>query len=434
MSDATNNKTDARLLELQGMFPGIEAGVVQAVWEVHVGQGATEGDAWERAVEDLLQLSDPEYKPEPRPAALTVDAQTQTALDEEFARSLSMGREANSEIPYQPRSRRPHPQYPQQSNQESTYAYRGGDAAAYHPPSEGPGIEEKIEKFAQVGKQKFDLFLSRAKEKYNDMSEAAAQAQQQRQLQLQQQGHSSVDGKGHGDSPPQGLGYELANTLGGLWTGATAAVARGTQQPRQQGGDPKESASAPAWNDQAAKLTTGLGNAASGLKGWFDRTAGPKLNPGQEYPSLASSNNGRQSQAPSRRWQPTDVYEDESGPRSINVHHPSSSASSASSLPSTSDDDDAVALDEKDSTPRAASHLAGGIGNASNVPPPSKIDLSKIGMLPKKKVSLLPSPEANPSTSTLTGPTASTVQASKTKELKEEGEEEEYTKNPFEER
>lgn len=57
-----NNKNDTRLLELQGMFPGIEAGVVQAVWEAHGGQGAGEGEAWERAVEDLLQLSDPEYK------------------------------------------------------------------------------------------------------------------------------------------------------------------------------------------------------------------------------------------------------------------------------------------------------------------------------------------------------------------------------------
>lgn len=183
-----------------------------------------------------------------------------------------MGHEAHPDVPYQPRSRRPHPNHQQEPHNESTYAYRGGDAAAYHPTSEGPGIEEKIEKLAQVGKQKFDLFLMRAKEKYNDMSEAAAQAQQQRQMHQQQQGHTSLDGKGHGDNPPQGLGYELANTLGGLWNGATAAVARTTQQPRQGGA---MNDSAPAWNDQAAKLTAGLGNAASGLKGWFDRTSGP---------------------------------------------------------------------------------------------------------------------------------------------------------------
>lgn len=181
-----------------------------------------------------------------------------------------MGHEAHPNVPYRPRSRRPHPAYqPESQSHESSYAYRGGDAAAYHPNAEGPGIEDKIEKLAQVGKQKFDLFLTRAKEKYNDMSEAAAQAQQQRQLQQQQQGHTSLDAKGHGDNPPQGLGYELANTLGGLWTGATAAV---TAQPRQAGAAGE---TAPAWNDQAAKLTAGLGNAASGLKGWFDRTAGP---------------------------------------------------------------------------------------------------------------------------------------------------------------
>jgi hypothetical protein len=190
-----------------------------------------------------------------------------------------MGQEPHPNVPYQPRSRRPHPAYHPDSpsqfqSHEQTYAYRGGDAANYHPSSEGPGIEDKIEKLAQVGKQKFDLFLRSAKEKYADMSEAAAQAQQQR-AQQQAQGQGAVNARGHGDSPAQGLGYELANTLGGLWTGATAAVARTTQQPRQGGAGPQAGEPHPAWNDQAAKLTAGLGNAASGLKGWFDRAAGP---------------------------------------------------------------------------------------------------------------------------------------------------------------
>jgi hypothetical protein len=48
-------------------------------------------------------------------------------------------------------------------------------------------------------------------------------------------------------------------------------------------------------------------------------------------------------------------------------------------------------------------------------------------MLPKKKVSLLPSPEAGASTSTLTGPTTGPAQSSKVKQVEEE-EEEEYTK------
>jgi hypothetical protein len=199
--------------------------------------------------------------------AKTFPQATQSALDEEFARSLAIG-DDHPRVPYQPRSRRAHPQHHADDHS------RAGTASDPSSAAEGPGIEEKIEKLAEVGKQKFELFLSRAKEKYHDMSEAAAQAQQQRQ----QQGNASLAAKGHGDNPPQGLGYELANTLGGLWSGATAAVAgaRTSAQPQDRSteGQPPQQA-APVWNDGAAKLTAGLGNAASGLKGWFDgaRTA-----------------------------------------------------------------------------------------------------------------------------------------------------------------
>jgi hypothetical protein len=58
---APNTQPKARLLELQGMFPAVEPAVVQAVWEAHSGEGESE-EGWGRAVEDLLQLSDPEYK------------------------------------------------------------------------------------------------------------------------------------------------------------------------------------------------------------------------------------------------------------------------------------------------------------------------------------------------------------------------------------
>lgn len=173
------------------------------------------------------------------------------------------------QVPYEPRHRRP------QHSPEQSYALRGGAAA--HPATEG-GIEDKLEKLAEAGKQKFDFFLNRAKEKYNDMSSAAAQAQAERLRQQEAQGGPAImqGAKGHGGNEPQGLGYELANTLGGLWTGATAAVRTAVPLPAAagqatSGGETRAS----AVNDGAAKLSAGLGNAASGLKGWFDgaRTA-----------------------------------------------------------------------------------------------------------------------------------------------------------------
>lgn len=157
------------------------------------------------------------------------------------------------QLPYAPRSRRPHATSP-----DGSYAYRGGSAAAGTQPLAEGGIEDKLEKLAEAGKQKFGFFLSRAKEKYHDMSEAAAQAQAERIQQQQVHGGPAVmqGAKGHGGNEPQGLGYELANTLGGLWTGATAAVRTAVPLPAAQG-------------------TSAVGSAASGLKGWFDgaRTA-----------------------------------------------------------------------------------------------------------------------------------------------------------------
>lgn len=178
------------------------------------------------------------------------------------------------QLPYEARHRRPHATSP-----EGSYAYRGGSAS--QPAPEG-GIEDKLEKLAEVGKQKFDFFLNRAKEKYNDMSEAAAQAQAERLRQQHDQGGPAImhGAKGHGGNEPQGLGYELANTLGGLWTGATAAVRTAVPLPVAQGTSTSATTNttrgeAPVWNEGAAKLTAGLGSAASGLKGWFDgaRTA-----------------------------------------------------------------------------------------------------------------------------------------------------------------
>ncbi|KAJ9128149.1 hypothetical protein QFC24_000441 [Naganishia onofrii] len=430
---------------LQSMFPTVDRAVVVALLEAHTKDGSADSDAvMARATEDLLQLSDPDFTPEHSRQEHTVDP---SALDEEYARSLAAAEhQQHQSLPYQARTRRPHPQHvpgtddhhQTSATSEAVYGYRGGAGADPAYPPAMQNLEEKFEKLAYVGKQKFDSLLQQAKEKYQEVS--APQNQQQRQGEM-----------GHGGNTAQGLGVGLVNTLGGLWNEASAAVAArtsgtGTASSNAQYG---QAGGSRGWNEQKEMVGNGVGNVAQGLKGWFDgaRTAIAQKTAGTntEYPSLdsASPASGSAGQSSSnRRWQPTDTYEPDAQPRSINVHHSSSSASSASSIPSTSDDegDELHALDVKDNTPRPTSHLAGAPPHAGSaggaLPPPGKIDLSKIGMLPKKRVSLLPSPEATTSTATLTGPTtaasstdhANNAVVPERRRVDEDDEEEEYTK------
>lgn len=211
------------------MFPTVEVPVIQAVLETHADR--TTEERFEKALEDLLQLTDPDYKVsmmeccEPSKATLTDYAPLQpsstastgrtqpphTHLDEEFARSLQIAEERQAQVqaraqretgssltgdgrsqqlPYQPRAPRynrpqgarqpsddddlyadghnsttgydsygrPLPEQTQTHNQNQDYNYRGGagrfgglwnDDRQAQPGAEGPGIEEKIGKYAE---------------------------------------------------------------------------------------------------------------------------------------------------------------------------------------------------------------------------------------------------------------------------------------------
>lgn len=150
------------------------------------------------------------------------------------------------------------------STSESVYGYRGGAGADPAFPPAMQNLEEKFEKLAYVGKQKFDSLLQQAKEKYQEVS--ASQQQQQRQ-----------EGVGHGANTAQGLGVGLVNTLGGLWNEASAAVAARTSGTGTTGANTQhgQTAAGRGWNDQKEMVGNGVGNVAQGLKGWFDgaRTA-----------------------------------------------------------------------------------------------------------------------------------------------------------------
>lgn len=88
-----NEQKDPRLHELATVFPSIDAAVVAEVWQARQAEG---GEGWvERVTEDLLTLSDPSYKPEPRQVH-TVDP---VSLPSSFsASSLTNGEGAGNPI------------------------------------------------------------------------------------------------------------------------------------------------------------------------------------------------------------------------------------------------------------------------------------------------------------------------------------------------
>jgi hypothetical protein len=103
---------------MQAMFPTIEPVVIEAVLETHAG--SSQDERFEKALGDLLQLTDPDYKvslfcidrnsklfpqlnnpifPQPDPATTAPrTTHPQTNLDEEFARSLQIAEERQAQV------------------------------------------------------------------------------------------------------------------------------------------------------------------------------------------------------------------------------------------------------------------------------------------------------------------------------------------------
>lgn len=146
------------------MFPSVEPSVIEMILE-------SVGGSQDRAIETLLSMTDPEFKPDERHVRTEAEVskplqtssrlmeQSQMDLDAQFARSLQMQDEQEAErrgsqLPYQPRVRRNRPtqggddhfgrddreygqQYGQQNNQNGQ-----------NPPGM-LAMEEKINQFAE---------------------------------------------------------------------------------------------------------------------------------------------------------------------------------------------------------------------------------------------------------------------------------------------
>jgi len=147
---------DPQVASLQTIFPDFDIVVLQSVLE-------SVGGNQDRAVDTLLGMSDPNYVPQEHP----VPIQSQTDLDEEFARRLMLEDQELQQhwpphqpqgipTPYQPRIRGRHQQplvsvNPQGGQQEAT-----GD------------FQEQFAKIADTGKKTFTSLFSKVKAKVQE--------------------------------------------------------------------------------------------------------------------------------------------------------------------------------------------------------------------------------------------------------------------------
>ncbi|OCF36261.1 hypothetical protein I316_02135 [Kwoniella heveanensis BCC8398] len=208
---------DPKVAELRQIFPNVELSVIELVLE-------TCGGSTDRAIEQLLGMTDPDFRPDELGGTRE---DHQVDLDAEFARSLQLADEeeyrhrhrqnrtppppfpgsgvggghagvglGSGELPYQPRVRRARGAVQGGSiagggQSAPTGAIRNDEFYAptdaqsrfdryNEPPTEGnpPGMlafEEKVERFAEAGKQTFNSLLSRARAKYSEFQEQQSQ-------------------------------------------------------------------------------------------------------------------------------------------------------------------------------------------------------------------------------------------------------------------
>ncbi|WVF66053.1 hypothetical protein IAT40_000791 [Kwoniella sp. CBS 6097] len=374
--------SNPKVAELRQIFPNVELSVIELVLE-------TCGGSTDRAIEQLLGMTDPDFRPDELGGTRE---DHQVDLDAEFARSLQMADEeeynqsrshshsrppppsaafgggggaggnvglGSGELPYQPRVRRARGAVPGGAIAGGQSALTGairndefyaptdaqGRFDRYNDPaSEGnpPGMlafEEKVEKFAEAGKQTFNSLLSRAKAKYSE-------------FQVQQaQNRANQQGNGGGYQPenlsPSGDRYTRPPSVGG---------GRGGEQNRG-------------------------GLSAGGGGGLWGDTRSPSVRSESissestyDAPPVQTTAPIRQS---SHRWQPSDAYDDPL---------PAQRSMSGSS-------NRIEVMGGSGSGRRSPSARFGSPEKATG-----KIDPAKLGILPKKRVDLMSTSPSNTST------------------------------------
>ncbi|ORX35358.1 hypothetical protein BD324DRAFT_632518 [Kockovaella imperatae] len=222
-----------KVAELQVMFPTIEVEVIEMILE-------SCGGSQDRAIEQLLSMTDPEFKPDELAHSRQEEA-SQVDLDAEFARSLHMQdeermRQGGRALPYQPRVRtRPLPGDGQQ-------AYFNPTTAGAPPRDENPpgmlAMEDKLNQYAEIGKQTFSSIFNKAKAKYSELQQtAAANTAAREESDRQRVGQDrmgaswrSPSPQGYGTPTPGGARGGQQNTRG-MWADDSSSFSSQSTEP-----------------------------------------------------------------------------------------------------------------------------------------------------------------------------------------------------------
>ncbi|EIW68928.1 hypothetical protein TREMEDRAFT_68867 [Tremella mesenterica DSM 1558] len=257
---AVEDPGDVKVTELHTMFPSVEKSVIGIILE-------SCGGSQDRAIEQLLSMTDENFKPDELVHVRQEEA-NQLDLDAEFARSLQIQEDEDSrramaappnQLPYQPRIR--HRQQPAQEPQPRQ------SQEGMHDRYGSAGVTllfELLSADTLVGKQTFSSLLNKAKGAFSDF-----QARQAQQKEMAAQSTSWGAQRAQGDI------YRQPSAPGG---------GRGGDQNRSRG----------LWNDSASYSSRSESFSSDG-------TELPQPQPRQAQPVLHQS---------AARWQPSDAYDD----------------------------------------------------------------------------------------------------------------------------
>lgn len=343
---------DPRVANLKAIFPDFDDIILQSVLE-------SVNWSEDRAIDALLGMSDPTYKTEARHQEAPIDTRTQTELDEELARRLALEDQEQQSAwtaqQYAPRPPRPTNRQTRTPGQVAQEQQPQGDTSLAE-------VQEHLGKFAEVGKRTLGNLFSKVKAKIQEFEN------------------------------PRPYAPESAQQQPG-WGGGEASY--GTYQPQQQ---QQQQHRSPFANQYQSSALQPSGQSTSPLnQQQFSPTQiqGPQSLASQ--PAFYDPNNYALSPSPmslspnpdtvSRRTEREREREQE---RDIDLIGYDMSEPPEPMLP------DSLRRNTRTPPATAATVIMAGAAAGTTSPPPSKIDAGKLGLLPKRPVSLLrpQSPEA----------------------------------------
>jgi len=168
LSGAQDVPVNPQIVALKAIFPDYDDAVLHSVLE------SVDGNQ-DRAVDLLLGMSDPTFKSEAPPPQVQQQPQaTQEELDEQLARRLMLEEQQEAQQQWQIQQQREQQRQQRPQRRTSRPQQGGGEQQAATPPMGGKDtmteFQEQFTKIAETGKKTFGAFVSKAKAKIQELN------------------------------------------------------------------------------------------------------------------------------------------------------------------------------------------------------------------------------------------------------------------------